>query len=127
MTFDKTERTLLAGLADRLIPAGKSFPAASQAGVADEGLDLVLSARPDLGGALKEILQLAKDRIPAEAVADLQARNPAGFVVLAEVVSGAYFLNAQVRAALGYAGQVARPIDPKPDYLEDGLLQSVLD
>jgi hypothetical protein len=39
MTFDASERTVLAGLADVLIPAGEGFPSASQAGVAGEGLD----------------------------------------------------------------------------------------
>jgi len=35
-------------------------------------------------------------------------------------------LNPTVRAKLGYSGQTSKPIDPHPDYLEGGLLQSVL-
>jgi hypothetical protein len=57
----------------------------------------------------------------------LQAQDPAGFGLLAELVPGAYFLNAQVRAQLGYHGQGARPLDSHPDYLDDGLLESVID
>ena len=43
MTFDPTERAVLAGLADVLIPAGEGgFPSASEAGVAGQVLDEVL-------------------------------------------------------------------------------------
>ena len=40
----------------------------------------------------------------------------------------AYFLNPDMRAAIGYPGLEARPIDPDaaPDYLDDGLLDSVV-
>jgi len=126
MTFDPTERALLANLADVLIPAGEGFPSASEAGVADAGLDQVLSVRPDLAAGLKKVLASTSGRPPAEVVVELQKKDPAGFGVLAEVVPGAYFLNPQVRAKLGYRGQGARPIDPRADYLEDGLLQSAL-
>jgi hypothetical protein len=127
MTFNAIERAILAGLADVLIPAGEGFPSASEAGVASEGLDQVLSFRPDLAAGLKKILAGATGRLAAECVAALQAEDAASFGVLAELVPGAYFLNAQVRTRLGYHGQSARPIDPRPDYLDDGLLQSVID
>ena len=35
-------------------------------------------------------------------------------------------MNPDVRQAIGYAGQVPQPIDPRVDYMEDGLLESVL-
>ena len=40
----------------------------------------------------------------------------------------AYFLNPAMREAIGYPGLEARPIDPDaaPDYLADGLLDSVV-
>lgn len=127
MTFDAHERSVLASLADALIPAGDGFPAASQAGVAAAGLDQVLSFRPDLAEGLKGLLAAAKDRPRAEFLAELQRDDPSGFGILAELVPGAYFLHPEVRARLGYAGQTPKPIDPRPDYLEEGLLQSVLD
>ena len=48
--------------------------------------------------------------------------------MLTAVVPGAYFLNPAMREAIGYPGVEARPIDPDapPDYLEDGLLDSVI-
>jgi len=127
MTFDSIERAVLAGLADVLIPAGAGFLAASEAGVAAEGLDQVLAVRPDLAGRLKDILRLAKGRVAAEVIRELEASDRPSFEVLAEIVPAAYFMNPQVRAAIGYGGQVSRPIDPRPDYLDDGLLQSVID
>ena len=127
MHFDTSERSVLAALADVLIPASEDFPCASEASVAGEGLDHVLSFRLDLAAGLKKILASAKDRSAQAFVAELRKNDPASFGLLAELVSGAYFLNAQVRAKLGYHGQDPRPVDPRPDYLDDGLLQSVID
>jgi hypothetical protein len=127
ITFDANERSVLAGLADVLIPAGEGFPSAREADVAGEGLNQVLSFRSDLAAGLKQLLVSARGRPPAEVVADLRETDPAGFGILAELVPGAYFLNPQVRERLGYHGQGPRPFDPRPDYLEDDLLQSVID
>jgi len=127
MTFDTNERSLLAALADLLIPAGDGFPAASAAGVAGSGLDQVLSFRPDLAPGLKKLLAAADGHPPAEFVSGLKANDPAGLGLLTELAPAAYFLNPDVRAKLNYHGQSPRPIDPRPDYLDDGLLQSVLD
>ena len=127
MNFDDSDRVLLGALADVLIPAGEGFPSAGQAGVAGECLDEVLSFRPDLTEPLKRLVAAARGRSAAEFVAELQRSDPTGFGLLAEFVPGAYFLNSRVREKLGYAGQTARSIDPHPDYLDDGLLQSVID
>ena len=117
---------MLADLADVLIPAGEGLPSASEAGVARDGLDQVLSFRPDLADELKRLIAAARRSPPAAFVADLQQTDPAGFALLAELVPGAYFLNPRVREALGYRGQTARPIDPRSD-LDEELLQSVID
>ena len=127
MNFTSDERQLFAALADLLIPAGDEFPAASEAGAAGEGLDQLLAVRPDLLDLLKSLLLRAQGRSPAEFLQEIQTNDPAAFGVLAEAVPGAYFLNPDVRAKLKYTGQSARPIDPRKDYLDDGLLQSVID
>ena len=127
MTFDPEQRAILAALADVLIPAGEGFPAASEAGVAQKGLDDVLSCRPELVAGLRNLLSFARGRVPTEFLSELRESDPAGFAILADIVPGAYFLNPGVRAKLGYGGQTARPIDTAADYLEDGLLQSVID
>ena len=127
--LDQAGRDTFAGLADVLIPAGGGLPSASQAGAAGPFLDAVLAARPDLGERLAALLAKAAGREPRVVVADLRANDPAAFEVLAAAVPGAYFLNPEISAAFGYHGQEAVPIDPggRPDWLEDGLLDSVKD
>ena len=126
MTIAPEDRKTLAALADVLIPAGGGFPSASAAGAADEGLDLVLAARPDLAEPLGRILEAARGRPAAAVVVELRASSPEAFGVLAEVVPGAYFMNAAVRKALGYAGQDARPLGPQHDAVDRSLLEPVL-
>ena len=127
MNLTEEQRLTLERLANVLIPSGEGLPSASEAGVAGPGLDRVLAARPDLAGALPALLEMALHRDPAEVIDELQTEDPAAFAVLAELVPGAYFLNPEVRKALGYHGQNAQPIDPHPDYEDNGLLRSVIE
>jgi hypothetical protein len=126
VNFDPAQRAVLAGLADVLIPAGDGMPSASAAGVAEEGLNQVLAAVPSLGASLADLLARAKGREPAEVVASLARTDPAAYGILAEVVAAAYFMNPDVRQAVGYTGQGPAPLDPRVDYMEDGLLESVI-
>lgn len=122
------DRATLERLADVLIPAGDGMPSASEAGIGRDLLDLVLTARPDLHVPLVALLQAGRDRDPGAFVAELQADDPDGFGVLAQLVPGGYFMNPAVRRALGYKGQRARPFDPdRRDPEVDALLQSVID
>ena len=126
MSFTDRERQRLAALADVLIPAGDVHLSASEADVAGTGLDQVLSTCPELATGLRETLVKAGNGDAEIAVANLRANDPAAFGVLAEFAAAAYFLHPAVREAIGYAGQTPRPIDPNPDYLENGLLASVI-
>jgi len=126
VNFDRSQRAVLAGLADVLIPAGDGMPSASAAGVADEGLNQVLAAVPSLGASLAEVLTRARGREPAEVVMSLAPTDPAAYGILTEVVTAAYFMNSDVRKAVGYTGQGPSPLDPRVDYMEDGLLESVI-
>src|SRR2546430_2504572 len=126
MSIDANESAVFAALADVLIPASEGFPSASEAGVAAEGLDEVLLFRPDVVTGLKNLLTSSRGQPPVEAVAVLQENDPDGFGLLTEIAAGAYFLNPQVLAKLGYTVQEPKPIDLHPDYLDDGLLQAVL-
>jgi hypothetical protein len=74
---------------------------------------------------LQDLLSKAGDRNAKDVVADLCANDPAAFDILAQAAAGAYFMNPQVQQLIGYAGQGPRPIDPRPDYLDDDLLESV--
>ena len=126
MNFDPSQRAVLAGLADVLIPAGDGMPSASDADVAEQGLDQVLAAVPSLGASLADMLARAKGRGAAEVVAGLARTDPAAYGILTEVVTAAYFMNPDVRKAVGYRGQGPAPLDPRVDYMEDGLLESVI-
>ena len=126
MSFSAAERRRLAELADVLIPSAEGRLSASQAGIANAGLDKVLVARPDLEEGLKALLTNSGARPPSEVVSGWESAAAPEFGVLSEVAAGAYFMNADVRAQIGYAGQGPRPIDPRVDYMEDGLLESVL-
>ena len=126
MSFDPSQRAVLAGLADVLIPAGDGMPSASAAGVAEDGLNQVLAAVPSLGASLADVLARAKGREAAEVVTSLARTDPAAYGILTEVVTAAYFMNPDVRRAVGYVGQGPSPLDPRVDYMEDGLLESVI-
>jgi hypothetical protein len=126
--FDADRRAVLASVADVLIPKGDGMPSASEAGVAARWLDEVLRLRPDFGPPLAAVLDNMKGVDPAAAVTRVRADDPAGFGVLAEVVAGGYFLNPEVRSAIGYPGQQSVPIqhEEPPDYEQDGLIASVI-
>ena len=126
MSFDPSQRAVLAGLADVLIPAGDGMPSASAAGVGEQGLNQVLAAVPSLGASLADVLARAKGREAAEVVTSLARTDPAAYGILTEVVTAAYFMNPNVRQAVGYTGQGPTPLDPRVDYMEDGLLESVI-
>ena len=126
MSFDPAQRAVLAGLADVLIPAADGMPSASAAAVAGQGLNQVLAAVPSLGASLADVLARAKGREPAEVVASLARTDPAAYGILTEVVTAAYFMNPDVRKAVGYTGQGPSPLDPRVDYMEAGLLESVI-
>lgn len=126
MTFDEQDRALLAQLADLLIPASATLPSASQADVASRYLDLVLAARPDLAAGLRNLLDQARGCDVVEFVAQQRRANSPAFGILAELVPAAYFMNEHVCRLVGYGGQTAQSIDEHPDYLDDGLLDSVI-
>jgi hypothetical protein len=85
-----------------------------------------LTARPDVESGLRRILDKACGRGPKEVITELRTNDPVAFGILAEVVTGAYFMNRDVQQRIGYTGQGRRPIDPHPDYEDDGLLESVI-
>jgi len=111
-------RERLAELADALIPAEGGMPSASEAGAVGEWLDVVLAARPEFAPPLEGL------STSTEPLATLPERDPAGWSVLTAAVVAAYYMNPDVCAGVGYAGQRAIPFDPDaPDYVD--LLESV--
>ena len=120
-------RERLAELADALIPGEAGMPSASEAGAVGEWLDAVLAARPDFETPLAGLAGSTAGMTAAQAIAALPDRDPAGWSALTSAVVAAYYMNPDVCERIGYAGQRAIPLDPDapPDYLEDGLLDSV--
>jgi hypothetical protein len=111
-------RERLAELADQLIPAEDGMPSASEAGAVGEWLDAVLAARPEFAAPLAGL------STSVEPIESLPERDPAGWGVLTAAVVAAYYMNPDVCARVGYAGQRAIPFDPDaPDYVD--LLESV--
>lgn len=127
MALDDPQRAQLGAIADQLIPAGGGMPSASEAGVAGRYLDEVLTSLPNLRAPLETALAAVDGLDPEAALAVLRA-DPAAWGVLTAIVPGAYFMNPAIRDAIGYPGLERRPIDEsaEPDYLQDGLLDSVI-
>jgi hypothetical protein len=128
VTLDATQRSTLATLADVLVPAAEGMPAASEVGVADEGLDRVLRVRPELEADLSRVLKAGTGADAAEQIRDLQRDDPAGFDALALTVTGAYYTDQRVRDLIGYPGQLydRKRLERDPIDASDPLLQRVV-
>jgi choline dehydrogenase-like flavoprotein len=118
------ERQRLAELADQLIPGDDNHPWPSTLATASGAT--ALTARPDLGPALRRAL--ARDGAPRDALAALTDDDPEARAALELVVAGGYYQEAKVWEAIGYPGQLARPAAPDnyPAYVEEGLLDHML-
>ncbi|TPW74824.1 hypothetical protein [Schumannella soli] len=114
------ERELLGRVADVLIPAGTGvdgvdMPTGSAGHVASTGIDRVLSVRPDLLAPVRTALGDLAAReddgraLPAE-FASLAATPPAEFPALADAITAAYFLDADVARRVGYEKRSVIPI-----------------
>lgn len=121
-------RHLLAAVCDLLIPEGFGMPSASSVGVPGRRLDLLLRHCPELLDGLCRAAELVRGRTPAQALALLRQHPDTEQTVLL-TVAGAYYTHDDVRRRLGYRGQVPVPVrsDVLPDYVEEGLLDRVLE
>jgi hypothetical protein len=125
---DDALRERLRVLADVLIPAAHGMPAASEVGVAGAQLDRVVAARPDLAVAARAALDWI-DLDDVEGSLDrLEAADPGLHHLLLLTIVGGYYIHPDVRARLGYDGQVPVEVRPEiiPAYVEEGLLDGVV-
>ncbi len=127
--FDEAFRARLARIADVLVPAYQGMPAASSVGIAWDLLDKALRARPDLAPDCRRAVTACTDPPSPEALEQLVSEDPDGFGALMVLVLGGYYISAEVRKLLHYAGQEALRIDigELPAYIEEGLLDEVID
>jgi hypothetical protein len=123
------QRDRLRAFADVLIPAAHDMPAASEVGVADRQLDLVLAARPDLAEPLARALERVDPADHEGSLARLGDDDRAAHEALLLTVVGGYYIDRDVRRRLGYTGQVPVEVRPEiiPNYVEEGLIEPLLE
>jgi hypothetical protein len=128
-TLNVQQRTTLAALADTLIPATETMPAASEVQVHGKWIDNALAARPDLLEPLRTLLDQAAGVTPADAIAKFSTGTPEAFEHVLLLITCSYYMNPKVRKRLRYPGQKASP--PYPDeadyYLRDSLIAPVIE
>ncbi len=127
--LDEKQQTVLAELSDQLIPAVEDMPSASQAHVPDIWADEVLNLRADLREDFFRGVRVYESlRNHGNALAQLQAQDPAAFNAIGVVSAGGYFLNPEIRRLIGYPGQESRSYETPeiPEYVKAGMLEAVL-
>jgi hypothetical protein len=126
--IDPARRKVFRDVASHLIPAAHGMPAAGDV-VDDRRLAFVLRARPDVVDALRAALRPELRGDPASRLAALAVDEPAGVAALQLAVVAGYYTDASVRAAIGYPGQVAKPVTAfdYPAYVAEGLIDRVLE
>ena len=127
--FEDALRDRLERIADVLVPAYGDMPAASSVGITGDLLNKALRARPDLVADCRRAVTACADPPSPEALEQLGEADPDGFSALMVLVLGGYYMSAEVRKLLHYAGQEALTIDigELPAYIEEGLLDEVID
>src|SRR5262245_6911029 len=101
LRLDTRQHETFAALADVLLPAANGMPAWSEADRNGKWLAKALDARPDLVPTLVALLDAAVERDPGAEARRLHAEEPAAFKALADVASGAYYMNLKVRKRIG--------------------------
>jgi hypothetical protein len=119
-----SHRETLALLAEVLIPASDRMPSAKMVGVAEQRIDHVLAARPDLKPLLLDLLDRVRGAEPYRAIQRVEQTEPSDFATLLVAVAGAYYMSPEVRHMIGYTGQQARPTDSS-DEIDEALLVPV--
>jgi hypothetical protein len=121
-----SERSILATLADTLIPPAPGCLSASEAGIAGEGLEQALSYAPSLGDMLRRVIGTVGNAAPQAALSSLKESDAAAYDIFCETIAAIYFLSPEVRTAVGFPGR-----DPKPARVDvsdfEELLMPVLE
>ena len=127
--LDSEQRERLCHLATVLIAGGDGFPTPSEIGLQNEWIDRVVTAWPAITDVVTMVVTTEGD--PVAVIESLQTDQPAVFGGFAMAVSAAYLMHPKVRSLLGYSGQALKAEPPADGewefYLEDGILQPVLE
>ncbi|MFF9040588.1 hypothetical protein ACF090_34570 [Streptomyces sp. NPDC014892] len=121
--LDEHARSGLAKVADVLLPGTGKLPSARSVGVHEVWLDRVLAADPRLIDPLKAVgaAAAAGDSCTLE---EIEAWAGPDIEVVVFALTSAYYISPAVLEALGYPGQVRRPISqatPEEAYSEELL------
>ena len=119
------ERARFTTVTDALIPPDDRMPATARLGVQQELVDQVLRARPDLVDGLRRALAHPSEHDLDE----LSAHDTVAYRALVLVAIASYYRSPEVQTAIGYPGPVPTPV-PRfefPEYLDEGLLEHVLE
>ncbi|MCX4816495.1 hypothetical protein OG601_38470 [Streptomyces sp. NBC_01239] len=128
MSLTSAQSATLLALAAAVIPAGASEPAADAVLADGHWLGRAFAAEPRLEALVAHACDRLRDQDPLPALRSLASRHPAEFDALTTAVTGAYYMAPEVRAAIGYPGQIRRPaaLTEAADDLEDDLIAPLL-
>lgn len=126
--FPAELRSVLAELAELMIPAGAGLPSANEVDISGTLLDQVLTVRPDLTGPLHGTLTDLR-RVPASNRLMALQQDPDAMDVVGMVMAGGYLMSRQVVEVLRYPFQEAKLVRPDDVFqaIDDGLLDGVVD
>ncbi|MEI6108776.1 MAG: hypothetical protein WCQ11_01770 [Actinomycetes bacterium] len=116
--LDNDQRCVLAAVADVLIPAHYEMPSATDAGVTENLIDMVLGYRADLVPAFLDALSDCSGKDPSTALDEMAKNSPEKFEALTLLTSAAYFQSAKVKAALNYNPAPRTVIDDVDTYID---------
>ncbi|MDQ6815862.1 MAG: hypothetical protein M3018_00435 [Actinomycetota bacterium] len=131
-TLREEERTALLAIADILIPAARALPRASAVPDYVSWLHRALAARSDafddVIDTVARLQRIEPSALPA-ALSQLSETEPASFQALSAVLAGAYLMVPEVRRAINYPGQEARPapFDEAAEQIMSGILDPVIE
>ena len=119
------QRATFAVLAETLVPAAEGMPTVQDVALAQQGLDRVLVACPELEQPLAATLDRLDGLDGKQSLAALGSRPDELELALFAVV-GAYVTSPAVTSRLGYRGRVATPLVDDVDDEVVALLEGVL-
>jgi hypothetical protein len=126
LTPSEVER--LSETADFILPSEEGMPVASSVLRDGRLLHVALKARHEQASLVREVC--AQLQSPShELIGQMFSDTPTAMEAVANIIAGAYFMDADVRRSIGYPGQVKRPagLEEAVDDLGDDLLDPVFD
>lgn len=126
--LSETVRSQLFRVADELLPPSSQMPSLRSADADGQWCNRVCLARPDLLDDLESVLDSFDGGDVADQLRTLHTVDRVAFDVIATFVAGAYYLVPEVRALLGYPGQVRNPapLQLAVDELSDEIFEGAV-